>query len=53
VVAGILRTDPDGTVQRELQTVGPRTGDVLALNDWLRAQTAQQVTQVALESTGV
>jgi len=50
VVACILLTDPDGTVQREVQTFGTMTADLLALNDWLNAR---QVAQVAMESTGV
>jgi transposase len=50
VVACILLTDPDGTVHRAVQTFGTMTADLLALNDWL---TAQQVTPVAMESTGV
>ena len=50
VVACILLTDPEGTVHREVQTFGTMTADLLALNDWLNAR---QVTQVAMESTGV
>jgi transposase len=50
VVACVLVTAPDGTVQRTVRTFGTMTADLLALNDWLNAQ---QVEQVALESTGV
>jgi hypothetical protein len=50
VVACVLLTAEDGTVQRHVRTFAPRTADLLALNDWLNAQ---QVEQVAMESTGV
>jgi transposase len=50
VVACVLVTAPDGTVQRTVHTFGTMTADLLALNDWLNAQ---RVEQVALESTGV
>lgn len=50
VVACVLVTAEDGTVQREVRTFGTMTTDLLALNDWLNAQ---QVEQVAMESTGV
>lgn len=50
VVACVLVTASDGTVQRTVRTFGTMTADLLALNDWLNAQ---QVGQVALESTGV
>lgn len=50
VVACVLLTQPDGTVQRQVRTFGTMTADLLALNDWLNAL---QVEPVALESTGV
>jgi transposase len=50
VVACVLVTAEDGTVQRTVRTFGTMTADLLALNDWLNAQ---QVEQVAMESTGV
>lgn len=50
VVACVLLTAEDGRVQRQLRTFSTMTADLLALNDWLNAQ---QVEQVAMESTGV
>jgi transposase len=50
VVACVLLTAPDGTVQRTLRTFGTMTADLLALDEWLRRL---GVTQVAMESTGV
>jgi transposase len=50
VVACVLLTQADGTVQRHTATFGTMTADLLALADWL-AQLG--VTTVALESTGV
>ena len=50
VVACVLLSAEDGTVQRQVRTFGTMTADLLALNDWLNAQ---QVEQVAMESTGV
>src|SRR5204863_5171054 len=50
VVACVLLTDADGTVQRQTRTFGTMTADLLALADWLNAL---GVTAVALESTGV
>ncbi len=50
VVACVLVTAEDGTVQRTVRTYGTMSADRLALNDWLNAQ---QVEQVAMESTGV
>jgi transposase len=50
VVACVLITKPDGTVQREVRTFATMTADLLALGDWLDTL---QVNVVALESTGV
>ena len=50
VVACVLVTHPDGTVQRDVRTFGPMTADVLALSDWL---TARGISVLAMESTGV
>ncbi len=50
VVACILITAPDGTVQRCLQTFSTMTAELLALDDWLHTF---GVTHVALESTVV
>ena len=46
----MLVTEADGTVQRRVRTFGTMTGELLALSDWL---TGLEVTQIALESTGV
>jgi transposase len=50
VVACVLLTHPDGTVERQLATFGTMTVDLLALHDWLERWA---VTHIALESTGV
>ena len=50
VVACVLLTDADSTVQRFVRTFGTMTADLLALGDWLRFHA---VTHVAMESTGV
>jgi transposase len=50
VVACVLMTHPDGTLQREVRTFSTMTADLLLLNDWLETL---QVPVVALESTGV
>jgi transposase len=50
VVAGVLLTQPDGSVRREVRTFGTMTADLLALGDWLDHG---GVEQVAMESTGV
>jgi transposase len=50
VVACVLLSQADGTVQREVRTFGTMTAELLALADWL---TALEVQHVALESTGV
>lgn len=50
VVACCLIRDGQGPVKRELRTFSTMTEDLLNLRDWLAQR---QVTQVALESTGV
>jgi transposase len=50
VVACVLLTQADGTVEREVRTFGTMTADLLALADWL---SALDVRPVAMESTGV
>jgi len=50
VVACVLLTHPDGTVQRQVRTFATMTADLCALADWL---TGWGVTHVAMESTGV
>jgi transposase len=50
VVACVLLTREDGTVQRQLRTFSTMTAALLALSDWLRGW---EVTHVAMESTGV
>src|SRR5262245_35447276 len=50
VVACVLLTSSNGQVQREVRTFGTMSADLLALSDWL---TAREVTQIAMESTGV
>jgi transposase len=50
VVATIMLTQADGSVQKEPHTFLTMTPDLLALDDWLEKH---QVTVVALESTGV
>ncbi len=50
VVACVLLTQADGTVQRHTATSGTMTADLLALADWLAHL---GLTTVALESTGV
>jgi transposase len=50
-VAVCLRcVDQFGKVRKEIRTFGTMTRDLLALSDWL---TAERVTHVAMESTGV
>jgi transposase len=49
VVAGVLLTESEGTVRKQVRTCGTMTADLLALHDWLNAL---QVEQVALASTG-
>ncbi len=50
VVACILITSEDGTVQKKVRTFSTMTVELLILVDWLRAF---HITHVALESTGV
>ena len=50
VVACVVSTELDGTVHKEVRAFGTMTPDILALADWLAAQ---EVTHVAMESTGV
>src|SRR5258708_12660351 len=50
VVACVLVTHPDGTVQRDVRTFGTMTADLLALSDWL---TGRGIQVLAMESTGV
>jgi len=50
VVACVLLTQADGSVQREVRTFSTMTAELLALADWLEAQ---EVRAVALESTSV
>ena len=50
VVACMLITQPNGTVEREVRTFATMTVDLLALSDWLDTH---GVRVVALESTGV
>lgn len=50
-VAACLRVPgPTGEREQHVRTFGTMTAELLALRDWL---TAHQVTQVAMESTGV
>jgi hypothetical protein len=48
VVACLLITGADGSVQKETRTFSTMTEDLLALGDWLRAAGC---THIALEST--
>src|SRR6185436_19323301 len=50
VVASVMITALDGTLQQETKTFATTTADLLALSDWLRSY---GVTHVAMESTGV
>jgi transposase len=50
VVACVLITQPDGTLQRELRTFSTMTAELLLLHDWLETL---QVSVGALQSTGV
>jgi transposase len=50
VVACVLASTPAGRLTKEVRTFSTMTDDLLTLADWL---TAQGVTHVAMESTGV
>ena len=50
VVGCIMQTQPEGSVSTKIRTFATTTAGLLALADWL---TAQQVTHVAMESTGI
>jgi transposase len=50
VVACVLLTQADGSVDRQVRTFGTMTADLLALGDWL---SSLRISHVALESTGV
>lgn len=50
VVACVLITAHDGSVQKMVRTFSTMTADLLALSDWLASL---GVTQVAIESTGI
>ena len=50
VVACVLRTTEDGTIERFIRTFSTMTANLLALADWL---TSLDVKEIALESTGV
>jgi transposase len=50
VVACRITPHPDGGWRKEIRTFATLTDDLLSLADWLRSS---QVTQVAMESTGV
>jgi transposase len=48
VVACLLRTSAEGSVEKEIRTFSTMTNELLALGDWLAAE---QCTQVVMEST--
>jgi transposase len=50
VEAHVRRMEPDGTLYENARRWGTTTGELEGLRDWLKGQ---QVTQVAMESTGV
>jgi transposase len=50
IVVCVLRTQADGTAQRNIRTFSTMTADLLACVDWLESC---QVQMVAMESTGV
>ena len=50
VVATVMLTQEDGSVQKEQHTFLTMTPDLFALDDWLEKH---QVTVVAMESTGI
>ena len=49
VVACLLMTSPDGAIHKEVRTYNTMTADLLALSDWLRAESGGPVV---MESTG-
>jgi transposase len=50
IQACVRRLDKEGRVHQEVRAFGTMTRDILTLSDWL---TEQEVTHVAMESTGV
>src|SRR5882724_5233680 len=50
IEACVRRIEPNGRLHQETRHWGTMTGDLLAMAEWM---TAQGVTQVAMESTGV
>ena len=50
IQACVRRVDKGGKIHHEVRIFPTMTGDILALSDWLAAQ---EVTHVAMESTGV
>ena len=50
VVAAVMLTLLTGEVHKQIRTFATTTQGLLALADWL---TSQQVTHVAMESTGI
>lgn len=50
VVASLVITSDDGTVQRTVRTFSTMTESLMALSDWLESH---QVDHIAMESTGV
>ena len=50
VVACLMLTEPTGEMRKQVRTFATTTQSILALSDWL---TSQQVTHVAMESTGI
>jgi transposase len=50
VVACVLRSNEDGTLERFIRTFSTMTANLLALSDWL---TSLDINEIVLESTGV
>jgi DnaJ-domain-containing protein 1 len=50
LVACVLLTQADGSVQRQVRTFSTRTAELLTCLDWLESL---QIEIVAMESTGV
>lgn len=50
VVACVLVTEADGTLQKKVRTFSTMTAGLMALGDWL---TVLRIEQVAMESTGI